>query len=197
MIFCPKILRAIFRSRINYILLIALFLAEGEVVGQEMPVPASTQGELIPKILLLNKNFVNKPQIKLGIIFNKYSRSSAEAADVLIDKIKSPAINIKIRTVLIELSEIDNITETLNDYEFDAIYIAPLRGINLASIRTYCRTRKIVSFCGTPELVADYFSVGFDLVDNKVKIYINLKSALEEGADFSSRLLKIAQVTNK
>lgn len=197
MIFCSKILRSIFTSRVNYILLIALLLAEGEVVGQEMLVPASTQGELIPKILLLNKNFVNKPQIKLGIIFNKYSRSSAEAADVLIDKIKSPAINIKIRTVLIELSEINNIAEALNDYELDAIYIAPLRGINLAAIRTYCRARNIVSFCGTSELVADYFSVGFDLVDNKVKIYINLKSALEEGADFSSRLLKIAQVTNK
>jgi hypothetical protein len=162
-----------------------------------MPVPASTQGELIPKILLLNKNFADKREIIIGIIYNKYSRSSVEAMNSVIEKVRSSNVAIKIRAIPIELSESDDIRVTLNNYKLNAVYIAPLRGINLPALRTFCRENKIITFCGTPEFVADYFSIGFDLVDNKVKIHINLKTALEEGADFSSRLLKIAQVSNK
>ena len=162
-----------------------------------MPVPASIQGELISKILLMNKNFSNRKEINLGIIYNKYFRSSVEAKNEIIEKVKSADIGIIIHTIPIEFSGSEDLQEALGSRRCDAIYIAPLRGISLAMIKSFCKENKILTFCGNPDLVSNYFSIGFDLVDDKIKIIINLKEAMDEDADLSSRLLKIARVINK
>lgn len=195
MILCNKILTVF--NPIKMLPLILLFFLSVKVLPQEMPVPASVQGELIPKILLLNKSFSDKKEINLGIVYNKYLRGSAETMNIISEKVKSSDIDLKIHPIPIEISELNDIKGTLNNYSLDAIYIAPLRGTNLRAIKSFCKENKIITLCGTPELIADYFSIGFDIENNKVKIDINIKTALEEGADFSSHLLKIARVINK
>lgn len=193
--FWSKILLAI--NPFKRLPLFLLFLLFGKVLPQEMPVPASVQGELIPKILLLNKSFANKKQINLGIIFNKYSRGSADAMNVISEKVKSSDVGITINPIQIELSLLNDIKVALNNYKLDAIYVAPLRGINLREIKTFCQENKIITISGTPEWTTEYFCIGFDIDNNKVKIDINIKTATEEGAEFSSHLLKIARIVNR
>jgi hypothetical protein len=162
--------------------------------AQEMPVPATLQGELLPKILMLNKGFASKKVIVVGIIYSNYLRSSIETYHDVAAKLKNAQLGISFKIVPIEISETTNFKQVFLSDEIDCIYIAPVRGIDLAVVNKACKDLNILSVSAIPAFVLTYFSIGFDLVNEKPKIIVSQKSIDSEGIVLSSRLLKISKI---
>ena len=179
-----------------------LFVAlQGSILAQSMSVPVDIQLELMSKILYLDKslNLESGDTIKIGIIYNSKLRNSVRVKnDILYGKKKETQDLRDFESIFIPLdvSTIININKEIKKHEFNAIYLTPIRDYDIEKITEICRSEKIISITSVPQFLDYGVSVGFDLVNNKLKININLASAKEEGANFSSRLLKIAHIIN-
>ena len=166
------------------------------VAGQEMPVPATLQGELLPKILLLNSEFNMKGSITIGIIYNENTRSSVEVYNEVVQQIKQAQFKVDFIIIPIGISGTGNLRQFILQHSIDCIYIAPLRGIDFSVINKICKDLKILTISASPSLVYTYFSIGFEIQQDKPEIVVNLKSADDEGIILSSRLLKISKIIN-
>ena len=76
----------------------------------------------------------------------------------------------------------------------DVLYITPMRAVDLGSITKQTRAAARVTLTGVPEYVDAGIAVGVDLQGERPRILINLAAARAEGADFDSRLLKLAKI---
>ena len=171
--------------------------------AQTISVPIDIQVKLLPKILSLEKNInseITNQEIKIGVIYDSKIRNSLKVKeDIFRESEKEKLIlkNTRIKFVEINLSQINSLKDSLQVLQLDAVLIAPLRGYDISGIAGVCKQLKIISFTSVPGFIDQGISGSFDLVDNKLKIWINLASAKAEGANFSSHLLKIANVIDK
>ena len=166
-----------------------------QIVG----VPIDVQIELLPKILSLNKSFeLDNPdtKINIGILYSSLLRNSTQVKNEIFDNAPNNEIMIKkTKAVLIpiDIANIKNIRNFFISNKIKVLYFTPLRGYDISQISKICKEEKIISFTSVSEYTKDEdISVGFQLEDKKLKILINLESAIAEGANFSSHLLKIS-----
>jgi hypothetical protein len=190
------------RANKNIILLFlfSLLALASTSFAQHVSVPIDLQVKLLPKILSLDKNF-DKTQggkkVRIGIIYDGSLRNSVKTKNEVFKESKENQLKLKnsdIVFVSIDLSNIESLDEVLLNNNLYAVFILPLRGYDISSISKICRSNKIISFTSVPEFISQGVSVSFDIVNEKIKISINLQAAKAEGANFSSHLLKIANV---
>jgi hypothetical protein len=187
-------MKRLFHNNVNLTVIFMCLIYLATASSQEMPVPASLQGELVPKILLLSKGFAEKKVVVIGIIYSGYLRSSTEAYYEISTRLKNAQLGISFKVIPIEISETLNYKEAFSSSGINCVYIAPVRGVDLSAINKACKDLKILSISAIPSLVNSYFSIGFDLFEEKPKIIINQKSIDNEGITLSSRLLKISRI---
>ena len=105
------------------------------------------------------------------------------------------AIKDKEATVLpFDISGKGNIRSFLKNNKIKLLYITPIRGIDISEITKICKEEGVLTITGVEEYSINQVSVVLSLEDNKLQIMINQKSSKQEGADFSSRLLRIAKL---
>lgn len=154
--------------------------------------------ELIPKIIAFDNNFSERTledeKVKVGIIYSHHVKNSTRVKDEIFEIISKKdqyIIKSKVEYVFID---VENYKSILKKDKFYAVYLTPLRGIDLLEVFKLCQNLNILSITG----VYDYYDLGasvyFDLVNNSPKININLLSSKSEGVNFSSHLLKLAEI---
>lgn len=178
-----------------------ILVMQSGVIAQSMSVPVDIQLELLPKILYLDKalNLEKGDTIKIGIIYNSRIRNSVRVKNEILYGQKKESKNLhdfESKFIPLDVSAIINIRQEMKKHKLNAVYLTPVRDYDIEKITEICRSEKITSITSVPQFLEYGVSVGFDLVNNKLKININLASAKEEGANFSSRLLKIAHIIN-
>lgn len=177
-----------------------LILAANDVFCQKINVPVDIQLELLPKILTLDKNFsklTEKQDIHIGIIFSSLVKSSSVVKNEIMKYVSNKKITVgnkQLKFIPIDISLLKDLQKQFYKYDLESIYITPLRAYNIETISKICKKEKIISFSSVSDYLNNKISVGFDLVNSKVKIAINISSAEAEGANFSSHLLKIAEI---
>lgn len=177
-----------------------MIFSVNNIFSQKLSVPIDVQLELIPKILTLNKNFTNlttKPDIHIGIIFSSLVKSSTTVKDEIMKYVSNKKILVRDKQLIfipLDIAKIKDLKKQFRKDDLESIYITPLRAYNIEIISKICKEEKIISFSSVSDYLKDKISIGFDLINNKVKISINITSAKEEGANFSSHLLKIAEI---
>ena len=182
------------------LLLLILIVSLQPLVAQRIKVPIDLQLKVIPKIISLNKNFSfneNAEVINLSVLYSSEQRSSQQVYEEFEKKEKIIGMNIKgknANVLSIDISSISNLREYLIENKIDVLYITPLRGVDIAKIRSICDEVDVLTISGVAEHIESNVSVVLDLENNKLQITINQKSAKSEGVDFSSRLLKIAKI---
>ncbi len=186
-------------SMVALIIFILFFTQIG--IGQEISVPIDIQMELIPKILTLNKSFTSnekETQINVGVFYSSQSRSSVELKQEIFEKFPGDVLQInrlKIKFIPIDISGRNDFKKLIQDNDIHVAYINPIRAFNISRLTQICKTEKVLTFSSTPEYYDQGISIYFDIVNSKPKIFINLDSARQEGAVFSSHLLKISIVS--
>ena len=90
-----------------------------------------------------------------------------------------------------------DLSKKIIDNKIDVIYIAQGEKERIHKVLKVTQSEKILSCTGKAEYVNSCgvtMSVG--LKDKKPKIYLNLSSAKSEGADFSAKFLRVAEIVD-
>ena len=188
------------RITIQSILMSMLLLRGIPCPAQEMPIPAEVQYALITKILAFDKhlNEAGKRELVIGILFQNGFRMSKTTRDELIAAMEqSPATNVCGMSVRFTSIDIDNglrVSDMISPGRVDALYITPLRAIDIETIVALSRSRKIITLTGVPEYAEEGVAVSIGIRDERPLIIVNLPAAKAEGADLSSQLLKVSKV---
>ena len=181
------------------ILLIVFVLSSQISFGQRVKAPIDLQLRIIPKILSLEKNLALSKEkfFNVSILFSKEQRNSAQVFESFTKSVNELGIAIKDKeaTVLpFDISGKGNIRSFLKNNKIKLLYITPIRGIDISEITKICKEEGVLTITGVEEYSINQVSVVLSLEDNKLQIMINQKSSKQEGADFSSRLLRIAKL---
>jgi hypothetical protein len=169
--------------------------------AEEIEVPVAVQFPLFLKILSFDRNLKQRArgEVVLAVVYQSDSRPSLRVKEELEQALKrSPFKTVEempLRLVPIDLSNEDiNLARVCSRSGVNVLYVAPLRGVALGGITGLSRAQRILTLTGIPEYVQRGISVGVGAKREKPTILINLPAAKAEGADFDSRLLKLAEV---
>jgi hypothetical protein len=165
-----------------------------------MPVPLDRQFSFLARVLTYDRNLKDRAgdQVVIGILYEEGFSPSREAMYDLAQAIRRSSIKrIRGMTVSYLPIAIDGGLPShgdLADQGVTVVYVTPLQGVEISAIVELCRTNHLTSSTGIQEYVEAGLTVG--LVPNGLRppVLINLPAAAEEGADFSSQLLKLARV---
>lgn len=168
------------------------------IAAQEMLVPVEVQTKLFFKIISLERNLFEKPneEIVLGIVYQGNFRLSEITREEFLKFVKNEDMyslnNKRIRYVTINLDK-EDLEISIKKHQLDVLYIAPLRAYDIHDIQKKSEELQVFTLASIVEYVNSGLAVGLDIVADKPQIVINLKNTKAQGADFSSRLLKIAR----
>ncbi len=172
-------------------------------VSQTPKVPLELQIPLFNKIFQYERNITScdKEKITVGIVYQSHIRKSQYCRNECVKHfsgVNQYIGNKRISLVDINIVDPSDISVLNTHIGLDIIVICPLRSIDLREISKLCKSGSIITYSLIPSYVFDYnLSVAIESIEAKPQITINLKSARQEGANFSSQLLKLAKVINK
>ena len=167
---------------------------------QEMAVPVGVQYPLLLKVLVFDRNFEARSgdELVMGIMYQSEHRRSDNVKDALLQTIEeSPLRTVKgvpVRAAPIDISHLTDLSGALARHQVDIVYVAPLRAFDLERIVRVSRERKVTTMTGIPEYCDAGIAVGIDLRGGKPEILIDVHAARAEGAEFSSRLLRLCKI---
>jgi hypothetical protein len=172
----------IIRSIISRVLLSVIILfvfTNFRIYAQGASLPMNIQAALLTKVLKFNPKFIDKPQIKVLIIYNRSTRlNKEELASELVAK------NIDVKAILPD--ELGN-----NIKNCDIVYFMP----GISDQDGICKANKVMTISGAAKFVEEgQMSIAFGVQNDKPKIYINVTSLKLEDQNISSELLRIAKV---
>jgi hypothetical protein len=179
--------------------IILILLWTARFYAQEMAVPVKLQLALFFKILTFDRNLKERVgnEIVVGIFYQNKSEVSLQVKEELLKVVKESSVkkieDIPIRFVPIDIEETDP-AEAISRNDVDILYMTPLDAVEIETITTMSRAKKITTLTGVPDYVESGIAVGIGTKGEKPLIIINLPAAKAEGADFSSQLLKLAKV---
>jgi len=87
-----------------------------------------------------------------------------------------------------------SLERALDSLDVDVVYLTPLRAKDIGSITRVTRELHISTMTGVEEYVREGVAVGLGVWQEKPRVLVNLDASKAEGADFSSRLLSLAQL---
>lgn len=180
------------RRRTAAAIVLLVLLPCRPLIAVEANVPASTQAAIIANLWVLDRNFRAPGDIVLGIVYQEKFRPSVVAAQELCESIERAKLHI--RCVMLNLGDAATFHDQLSRAAVQAIYLTPLRSVDLPPILGETRARHIRSVTAVEEYLAAGAAVALTLKGEHPQIVVNLPAARAEGSDFSSQLLKIAKV---
>ena len=187
--------------RINIVVVLLSLAGLSSAIAQTVKVPLEVQVNVIPKILSLNKSFKlkNGESFNSTIVYSSNQRNSKRIYDGFKKLLGEKEIllnNHPTNFYSIEVNSLEKLREHIRTNNIKMIYITPLRGVNIKDITQLCKEESVLTITAVEEYENNNISVILSLEQSKLNIKINQKSAKGEGADFSSRLLKIAKLIN-
>ena len=167
--------------------------------NQPASVPMPIQWPLVLKVLTAERNRPLQARLALviGIVYQGTSLESREVKDRLVAEIEKGTANDwtpPVRFGLIDVSNPQDLASGVATTKPDVLYVGPLPGFDIDAIASLSRARRILTFTGVPAFVKLGLSVGFRSERGETRILINRKASRAEGADFSSKLLKLSEV---
>ena len=170
---------------LKFIFAITLFTSTLSI-GQRVKAPIDIQMRIIPKILSLEKNLAHSDDkfFNISVLYSKEQRNSDQVFTSFTDAVNKFGIPIKNKEAKVLPFDISS----------KGSFRTPLRGIDISEITKICREEGVLTFTGVEDYLENSVSVVLTLNESKLQIMINPKSSKQEGADFSSRLLRIAKL---
>jgi len=186
----------------NRFIILLILSMTGSMAAQDIAVPLEVQYPLLLKILTFDRNLKSRAgnDIIIGIVFQSNFKVASQLKDRLERIIRESPIktveDAPIKHVAIDLDNSD-LSKLIKQENIDILYITPLRAYGIEQITTVSQLQKVMTFTGIPEYVKAGIGVGVGIKGKKPQIIINLPAAKNEGCDFNSQLLKLANVIMK
>lgn len=171
--------------------------------AQDPPVPSDLQYTLLAKVLTYDRNLRSRAgsELVIAVVYQEShpaSNAARHALERAYEASRFQAINtIPIRFVSLALGNPDDLESKLREKQVDVVYLAPLRAVAPDAIARAATRAGALTVTGVPEYVSRGAAVGFGLEAGRPKVLIDADLAREQGADFSSRLLAMAELVRK
>ena len=190
---------------LKYLLILAL-------ITGGIPVPASAdngnipvelQAKLFLTVLAYDKNLEKEAekQLDIGIVyFPEFSQSKEEALNLskTLEGFKDKKISGRsFHTVILSYTGNGGLKKKIVDEHIDVLFIAQGEKKFIEAVLKVTQSKKILSCTSKAEYVTTSgVTMAVGLKDNKPKIYLNLTSAIREGADFRAKFLRVAEIVD-
>lgn len=168
--------------------------------GQEMPVPAGLQAQIFVKVLLFDKAYELRSQdgFVVAVLYQDGFRSSYLAKEEFAAAVpgwsgQTPGAG-PFSCVAIDVDRTDDLPAALAAAGADMLYVAPLRSYDVGRIARAARDLRLPAFTGVPEYLNAGLAISLDLRQDKPRIVVNRRAALEQGAELDSRILSLARI---
>lgn len=178
--------------------LVFLGLVAAGFASQDLPV--EKQYSLLTTILTYDRALKERAGnvIVIGILYESEFERSRSTKDEFVKAIdKSPIERVRglpISYVEIDASMVPLSAAELARLNLTVLYVAPLGSVDVATVARVCRASRVPSMTGVSEYADAGVAVGI-LHNGLERVFrVNLTEAKEQGADFSSQFLKLAQV---
>lgn len=152
------------------------------------------QVPLFLKVMTFDRRRNQSPdaEVVVGITFQSGYRNSLLARDEVLRALRSPA-HRNVRVVLIDLDR-DRLEHVLQVHEIAMLYVSPLRAISAGAVAIVAAAAHVMSVTGVSHYVGLGIVVGVRLQGDRPRLMVNLAASRQCGADFTSELLKLAEV---
>ena len=164
---------------------------------QEISVPMSLQVSLLTRIWTFDRSQEARlaDEFVIAVLYQSQVRSSLLAKEGFVDAALSIASEEHaVRIVEIDYRDPSILSEVLLREDVDIVYVAPLRAVDVHSIATVTRELQVLTCTGVAAYVHEGLSVGLELRDGRPGIIVNREASQQEGATFTSELLKLARL---
>ncbi|HNW58579.1 MAG TPA: YfiR family protein [bacterium] len=170
--------------------------------AQEMAVPVEKQLDYFLKVLefdrMLPRHQVD--ELRIAVLYQEAFQPSVAARNDFFRACKAyntlQVSGLPLRVVYISWQGLADLDTRFARLEIAALYVTPLRGVAIGTIRQLCRLHQVTTLTGVPDYVKAGLSVGIGVALERPKVLINLTTARAEGADFSSQLLRLSSVVH-
>ena len=192
---------------LHYLLIagiIALMSLPPSVVADNGDVPLDLQAKLFLTAPTYDKNLEKRADalLNIGIVyFTDAPQSKKEAEDFsnTLKEFKDKKISGRsFKAVLLTYNGNGDLKKKLVEEEIDVVSISRGEKQQVEKLLKLTQTEKILSCTSKAEYVTTCgVTMAVGLRDNKPKIYLNLSSAKREGADFSAKFLRVAEIVEE
>ena len=181
--------------------LITILVISTPLSADNGDVPVDLQAKLLLTALTYDKNLQAKPDkhLKIGVLsFPPTPQSQEEAMEFFktLNGFKDKKISgLDFDTSVLTYTDISMLKKDITDNKIDLLYLARGDTKIITDIIGLTRSEKILSCTSKAEYVITCgVTMAVGLKDNKPKIYLNRSSAQLEGAEFSAKFLRIAEI---
>ena len=190
---------------LKYLLILALITGgiPAPASADNGNIPVDLQAKLFLTALTYDKNLEKRAntQLDIGILYFPWSAKSKEEAlsfsktlKIFKDK-KISGRNFKV--LLLTYNGDGGFKEKIADKHVDVLFIAGGEEPMVREAIKVTQAEKILSCTSRAKYVTTCgVTMAVGLKDNKPKIYLNLSSAKREGADFSAKFLRVAEIVD-
>jgi hypothetical protein len=165
--------------------------------AQEMEVPVAMQLPLFLKVMSFDRQLRARTPggLVLAIAYQSGSRASSQAKEDALRSIVGirDVAGIPLRTVNIDLDR-EELGAALTSSGATLLYVAPVHGVDIGDLVRATRAAHVTTLTGVTRYVELGCAVGLRLRGDRPSIVVNLAAARLEGAEFTSELLRLAQV---
>jgi hypothetical protein len=167
--------------------------------NEEPDLAMTVQYPLLLKILQFDRNLSARAgeEIVIGVVSQGRFRASARACEEM-HRAAQAAGAERLAEKRVKIVELDlervNLKQALDSLNVSVAYVTRLRATDMKTITDVTRDLHITTVTGVEEYVHAGLAVGLGVWQEKPRLLVNLKASRAEGADFSSRLLSLAQV---
>ncbi len=167
--------------------------------AQDIVVPVQSQLKILQKVLEFDRALEARSgeTLTIGVVYQPGNRSSIAAANEVVTagrEVETQLAGYPVKYVRVPVTSSGSVSQAVDVTRLDVLYVMPLRAFSLEKIVEISREASIRTIAVSPEQLAGGLTLALDMKDGRPKIVLNLPAARAEGADFSSQLLRLAQV---
>jgi hypothetical protein len=163
---------------------------------QEPQLPADLQLALLTKVLSFDRHAAFGNELVIAVPYQHAYPASVRNRDAWLRAARSAAPaevgGSRVRVIAVEYGP--DVAEALRRQGTDLVVLGPLRGVDVGEMAERLRAAGIRTATGLAEYGSHSTAVQLLLREGRGHIVINHTLARREGADFSSQLLRVAEV---
>lgn len=167
---------------------------------QTMLVPLPAQAALVERILTFDRSLETHEDttIDIVVLYQPEYRASRDAQAQLAAfaaSARATAWGRPIRWRFLALVGGEALGNAFTALSVDAVYLTPVRAVDVRSLADAAAAQNAALYSGVPDYLQHGVAVSFGVQASRPRIRINLDAAKRAGADFSSQLLQLADVS--
>ena len=158
----------------------------------EVLLPAEAQVALFQKIWSLDRAMLEAPTTII-VVYQSRFRRSLVTKDEMMEAIARSGKKTRAGPIDLDRGS-GELESALARAENAVLYVAPLRAVDVQTVTASAASHGVRTVTAVRDYVGRGVAVGVVLRGKRAAVVIDLTQARREGADFSSQLLKLAEV---